>query len=85
MDSEVENLQFEIKGVLFQLSTDQLIQIIDYLGISGTNKENTVGKTRNALVSHLIRHIEREELSELEDEGMSELLCLMSMIDPTRG
>lgn len=80
MDSEVENLQFEVKAALFQLTTDQLMQISDFLEISGTNRGNIVGKTRNALVSLIIQYVERDELSELEDEGMSELLSLMDMI-----
>lgn len=80
MDSEIENLKFEIKGALFQLTSDQLMQISDCLEISGTNQENIAGKTRNALVSHIIAHVERNELTELEDEGMSELLSLLDTI-----
>ncbi|XP_033182193.1 uncharacterized protein LOC117152945 [Anabas testudineus] len=80
MDPEIENLQFEIKGALFQLTADQLMQISDFLEISGTSRARIAGKTCNALVSYIIRHVEREELSELEDEGMSELLSLMDMI-----
>lgn len=32
------------------------------------------------LVSHIIKYVERTELGELEDEGMTELLSLMDMI-----
>lgn len=78
MDPEVENMRFEVKGALFQLTTDK--QICDFLEMSGTNWEKIIGKTRNALVSHIIQYIERDELSELEDEGMSDLLSLMDMI-----
>lgn len=80
MGPEIENLQFEIKAALFQFATDQLMEISDFLDISGTNRENVVGKTRNALVSLIIQHIERDELSEYDDEGMSELLSLMDTI-----
>jgi len=80
MDPEVENLRFEVKGALFQLTTDELMQISDFLEISGTNREKIIGKTRNTLVSQIIQYIENEKLSELEDEGMSDLLSLMDMI-----
>lgn len=73
-------MRFEVKGALFQLTTDELMQISDFLEISGTNREKITGKTRNALVSHIIQYIENDELSELEDEGMSDLLSLMDMI-----
>lgn len=56
------------------------MEISDFLDIAGTNRENVVGKTRNALVSLIIQHVERDELSELEDEGMSEMLSLMDKI-----
>lgn len=80
MGPEIENQQFEIKATLFQFTTDQLMEISDFLDIAGTNRENVVGKTRNALVSLIIQHVERDELSELEDEGMSEMLSLMDKI-----
>lgn len=81
MDSEVENLQFEIKAALYQLTVDELIQICDSLTISGVNKENVTGKTRNTIVSHIIKEIERSELRDREDEGMSELLCIKDIIE----
>lgn len=73
-------MRFEVKEALFQLTTDELMQISDFLEISGTNREKITGKTRNALVSHIIQYIENDELSELEDEGMSDLLSLIDMI-----
>lgn len=80
MNSEIENLQFEIKGALFQFNKEQLMQISDFLDISGIDRDEVTGKTCNALVSYIIRHVERKELSELEDDGMSELLSLRDMI-----
>ncbi|MEQ2180190.1 hypothetical protein GOODEAATRI_033178 [Goodea atripinnis] len=80
MDSEVDKLQFEIKGALFQLTSDQLIQICDFLAISGANRQNITGKTPNALVTLISKHIECAELRQLEDKGMSALLSLMDMI-----
>lgn len=80
MDSEVENQQFEIKAALYQFTADELIQICDSLTLSGENQENVKGKTRNTIASLIIKHIERSELRDLEDEGMSELLCIMDII-----
>lgn len=76
MDTELDNLWLEDKGALFQhrlVSSDKL-----FLAISGTSREKITGNTRSALVSHVIKYV--EELSDLEDEGMSEMLSLMDMI-----
>lgn len=85
MDPEIENVKFEIKATLFQLTTDQLLQISDFLDISGTSRENVVGKTRNALVSLISNYVECEALSKREDEGMSELLSLLDEIKSLLG
>lgn len=73
-------MRFEVKGALFQLNKDELMQICDFLEMSGINREIIIGKTRNALVSYIIQYIKRDEINELEDEGMSDLLVLMDMI-----
>ena len=73
-------MRFEVKGALFQLNKDELMQICDFLEMSGLNREEMIGKTPNALVSNIIQYIERDEISELEDQGMSGLLVLMDMI-----
>lgn len=80
MDSEIENLQLEVKGLLFQLSIDQLIQLSDFLKISGLNQEKVANKSRSFLVSYISQYIDREEAAELEDSGMAELLSLLDLI-----
>ncbi|XP_043954545.1 uncharacterized protein LOC122820911 [Gambusia affinis] len=79
MESEMDNLKLEIKGALFQLTSDQLIEICDFLGMSGTSKDN-IAKSRNTLVSLISKYVESDELRQLEDEGMSALLSLLDMI-----
>lgn len=61
MESEIENLQFEIQGALFQLSTEKLMQICDFLSIS------VPGTNRKALVANITQHVQRDEVHELED------------------
>ncbi|KAL1278520.1 hypothetical protein QQF64_025193 [Cirrhinus molitorella] len=80
MESEIENLRFEIKGLLFQLTIEQLMHISDSLEISGVNRERIAGKNRSSLVSHISQHMDRDETTELEDEGMAELLSLLDII-----
>lgn len=74
-------LQLEIKGALYKLTVEQLIKVCNVLQISGPAKENVIGKTRSQLIAHLIKHIEREELVTLEDEGMSDLLNVQDVIE----
>lgn len=80
MESVMETLQLEIKGTLYRLTTDQLIKIIE-LQIPGSKKEDASGKTRNALISHVITYVESDDLESLEDQGMAELLSLKDMMD----
>lgn len=39
-----------------------------------------LGKSFPSLISHITSHLEREELAELQDEGMAELLTLKDKI-----
>ncbi|CAI5669819.1 unnamed protein product, partial [Oreochromis niloticus] len=80
MESELEKLELEIKGTLYQLTLEQLIKLCDVLQISGPGKEFVINKTRSQLVSHLVKHLERTELASREDEGMSELLNVQDII-----
>lgn len=81
MESELEKLQLEIKGTLYKLTVEQLIKVCNALQISGPGKEHVSGKTRSQLVSHVIKYLEREELTSLEDEGMSDLLNVQDIIE----
>ncbi len=76
-DSEVKNLV-----ALFHLTTDQLMQISDFLEISGTNREKIVVKTRYAFVTHII-NVENVELSELKDEGILSLMDHVKALQDT--
>lgn len=44
------------------------------------NKVDVKGKFCISLMTHVMKHIERGELAELEDDGMSELLSLKDKI-----
>lgn len=71
----------EIKGALYKLTVEQLIKVCQTLHMSGLGKEDVTGKTRSKLIAHVINHLEREELADLEDEGMSDLLNVHDIID----
>ncbi|KAL7380213.1 hypothetical protein ABVT39_013765 [Epinephelus coioides] len=81
MESEFENLQLEIKGALYKLTVEQLIKVCNALQIPGPGEEQVTGKTRGQLIAHVIKYLEREELADLEDEGMSDLLNAQDIID----
>ena len=66
--------------MLYNLTKDNLIKVSDFLGISGVQRANIKGKFRMSLITHIIKHLEREEAAELEDAGMSELLELKDRI-----
>lgn len=76
----MERLQLEIKGALYKLTIEQLIKVCNSLQISGPGKEHVTGKTRSQVISHVIKYLEREELADLEDEGMSDLLSVHDII-----
>ncbi|KAI4889360.1 hypothetical protein NFI96_010288 [Prochilodus magdalenae] len=78
MESELENLQIEVKEALLKLSTKQLVEIWDALQIP---QPELKAKTQNVLISHIIKYLESEEVTAVEDEGMTELLSLKDMID----
>lgn len=78
--SELEDLKLGVGGALYTLTRDALVEVCDFLAIAGPGFENVSGKSRSSLISYITRHLEREELSELEDEGMSELLSLKDKI-----
>ena len=78
--SEREDLKIEVGGALYTLTRDALIEVCDFLTIAGSEFEEVSGKSRSSLILHVTRHLEREELKELEDEGMAELLILRDKI-----
>lgn len=81
MESELENVQLEVKGALYELNIKQLLTICNGLQISGLRKEQLADKTRGQLITLVIEHIEKIELAELEDEGLSHLLSIKDLIE----
>lgn len=80
MESELEKLQLDIQGTLYKLTVEQLIEVCNALQISGPGKEHLTGKKRGQLITHVIKYLEREEMADLEDEGMSDLLDAQDII-----
>lgn len=76
----LEDLKLEVVGTLYTLSSDQLIAVCNFLHIFGTEHENVLGKSRSFLIAHIVKYIERDEVEELEDQGMSLLLNLKDKI-----
>lgn len=76
--SSVEELREEVVREMHTLSKDQLVSICEFLGIA--EKIDVSRKTRLSLLTHIQIHIEREGITVLEDEGMSELLLLNDKI-----
>ena len=80
MMTALEELQEEVVGELHTLTRENLLGVCDFLNISGERRENVEGKSRISLVTHVMKYLEREEVAELEDDGMSELLLLKDKI-----
>lgn len=66
--------------MLHTLTRDNLLGICDFLSISGEQRAGVKGKSRISLVTHILKYLDREELTELEDDGMSELLLLKDKV-----
>ncbi len=75
---QLEDLKLEVIGTLYSLSRENLVKLCDFLNIG--ESENVINKSRSFVISALVRHFEREGLKQLEDEGMSELLCVRDKI-----
>lgn len=80
MESELEKLQLDIKGTLYKLTVEQLTKVCKALHISGPVGEHVAGKTRGQLISHVVDYLERDGLSDREDEGMSDLLNIQDLL-----
>lgn len=74
---QLEDLKLVI-GTLYSLSREKPLKLCDFLNIG--ESKNVINKSRSFVISALVRHFEREGLKELEDEGMSELLCVRDKI-----
>lgn len=78
--TEIETLQLEILGLLCTLPADKLKKLCVFLYIAGEEFEHVAGKNRASLITMISNHLQREELQELEDMGISELLFLKDKI-----
>lgn len=76
----LEELQEAVAGKLCNLTKDNLLHLSDFLNISGKQRADVSEKPRMSLFTHIMKHLEREERTELEDGGMSELLSLQDEI-----
>lgn len=74
--NEIETLQMEILGLLCTLPADNLKSLCALLNIAGEGFEHVAGKNRASLITMISNHLQREELQELEDMGMSEVLSV---------
>ncbi len=75
---QLDDLKLEVIGTLYSLSRENLVKLCDFLNTG--ESENVINNSRSFVISALVRHFEREGLKELEDEGMSELLCVRDKI-----
>ncbi|KAK0142717.1 hypothetical protein N1851_019351 [Merluccius polli] len=78
--SEMEQLQLEVIRELCVLPRDILVELCDFLTIAGPLFECVTGKGRTALITLISNYIQKEELEELEDQGMSDPLHLQDKI-----
>ncbi len=75
---QLDDLKLEVIETLYSLSRENLVKLCDFLNIG--ESKNVINNSRSFVISALVRHFEREGLKELEDEGMSELLCVRDKI-----
>lgn len=55
-------------------SASRQFEKVVFLAIAGEKIEHVAGKNRTSLITMINNHLQREELEELEDMGISELL-----------
>ena len=77
---EIETLQLEILELLCTLPSEYLKKLCDFLSIAGEKFERVAGKNRASLITMISSHLQREELQDFEDMGMSELLLVNDKI-----
>lgn len=73
----LEDLRLEVVGLLYTLSSEQLKVVCEFLEIP---QEDIEGKSRSFVIGQITQHIDKEEISELEDQGMSLFLSLRDKI-----
>ena len=78
--STLEKLLEKVVCELRSLTKDNLLKVCDFLKISGEERAAVETNPHISLVTHVMKYLEREEGTELEDEGMSVLLPLKDKI-----
>lgn len=73
-----EELLEEVVCVMHTLSKDHLVSIREFLSM--IEKIDVSRKTRLSLLTCIMNYLEREEIGELEDGGMTELLLLKDKV-----
>lgn len=73
----LEEMQVEVIGMLNPLSKDKLLSVCEFLNIP--DQEKVPSKSCMSLISHILQHLE-EDITELEDGGMSVLLSVRDKI-----
>ena len=81
MDSSViEDLKLEVIGTLYTLTREALLEICSGLDIKELRQLDVSKQTRSFFIAHIGQYLNRDEVHELEDEGMTELLMLKDKI-----
>ena len=67
-------MKLEVIGTLYTLTKDVLMEICNVLDIKGLRQIDISDKGHSFLIAPNMKHLDSDELTELEDEGMVELL-----------
>lgn len=75
----------ETERKLLELTVKELHRVCEHCAITGKDNQLIQGKSRRALVKHVIKFCERDELLAMENEGMSVLLDLNYTLEAMLG
>ena len=84
MSERREEFLLEIETKLLGLTVKDLRRVCEYCKIAGKDSEDVKHKTCCALIKHIVKFCECNELLEREDEGMSVLLELNDTLNTLR-
>lgn len=71
------DLQLEVIGLLYTLTSEQLVHVCEFLGIA---QDDFSDKGRSFLITQITQHMDKDEIRDLEDKGMSLFLSLSDKI-----
>ena len=78
--SVIEDLKLEVIGTLYTLTREALLEICSGLDIKELRQLDVSKQTRSFFIAHIGQYLNRDEVHEWEDEGMTELLMLKDKI-----